>query len=267
MIGIFDSGYGGLTVFKEIEKTLPQYDYIYLGDNARAPYGDLSQELIYNYSRQAVDFLFAQGCELIIFACNTASATALRRLQQEYLPVKYPGKNVLGVIRPMVEAVLELGPKKVVAVMGTKSTVDSGAYINEFANLDKSIKVVQEACPLLVPLIEASKEKEPQTKEILKVYTNDLKQCNPEVVVLGCTHYGWLWEEIKNNFSPETIVLESGQVVAKKLFQYLQRHPHYAQISDNPSRIFLTSGNNKKFDLAAKKFLGREIKSQTVKLN
>ena len=264
MIGIFDSGYGGLSVFKEIEKVLPNYDYIYLGDNARAPYGDLSQELIYDYSRQAVDFLFAQGCELIIFACNTASAMALRRLQQEYLPVKYPGKNVLGVIRPMVEAVLELGSKKVVAIMGTKSTVDSGAYINEFANLDKNIKVVQEACPLLVPLIEASKEQEPQTKEIVKEHAQNLQQYNPEVVVLGCTHYGWLRGEIKSNFSSKTIVLESGQVVAKKLFEYLQRHSHYAQISDNPRRVFLTSGNNKKFDSAAKKFLGKEIKSQTI---
>ncbi|MCD4760659.1 aspartate/glutamate racemase family protein [bacterium] len=135
MIGIFDSGYGGLTIFKSIEEKLPQYDYIYLGDNARAPYGDRSQRVIYNYSKQAVDYLFSKGCNLIIFACNTASSMALRKIQQEYLPEKYPNKNVLGVIRPLVEKVVQLSKNKTVAVMGTTSTVESQAYVHEFANL------------------------------------------------------------------------------------------------------------------------------------
>ena len=276
MIGVFDSGYGGLSVFKEIEKLLPEHDYIYLGDNARAPYGDRSQTLIYNYTKQAIDYLFSRGCSLVILACNTASAMALRRIQQEYLPGKYPNKNVLGVIRPMVEAVSELPKKNVVAVMGTTSTVESQAYVHEFANLDKNIKVVQEACPLLVPLIEASREKNPETKIIVTEYVRPLKKYNPDVVVLGCTHYGWLLDTIKNNFPSGTIILESGLVVAKKLEQYLTKHPEYDNLSKEqkslPRRtrvkagIFLTTNSAEKFDLAAEKFLGRKIKSQAVKL-
>lgn len=146
MIGIFDSGYGGLTIFKSIEKKLPQYDYIYLGDNARAPYGDRSQKVIFHHSKQAVDYLFKRGCNLIIFACNTASAMALRKIQQDYLPGKYRGKNVLGVIRPLAEAVNDLSKNRIVAIMGTTSTIESNAYIHELANLDRNIKVFQQDC-------------------------------------------------------------------------------------------------------------------------
>ena len=266
MIGVFDSGYGGLAVFKEIEKLLPDYDYIYLGDNARAPYGDRSQALIYNYTKQAIDYLFSQGADLIILACNTASAMALRRLQQENLPEKYKGKNVLGVIRPMVEAVGEFSKRNVVAIMGTTSTVESGAYIQEFANLDKNIKVVQQACPLLVPLIEASRESRPETKIIVTEYTRPLKKYNPDVVVLGCTHYGWLFDTIKNNFSRDTIILESGEIVAAKLKDYLERHQQYVVSSTRRERIFLTTNSTEKFDKAAEKFLGRSIKSKKIKL-
>lgn len=266
MIGVFDSGYGGLTVFKEIEKLLPDYDYIYLGDNARAPYGDRSQALIYNYSKQALDYLFGQGCDLVIFACNTASAMALRKLQQEYLGQNHPGKNVLGVIRPMAEAVNDLPKKNIVAIMGTTSTIESNAYVHEFANLDKNIKVVQQACPLLVPLIEASRENRPETKIIVTEYSRPLKKYNPDVVVLGCTHYAWLFDTIKNNFPANTIVLESGKIVAQKLKEYLDRHPEYASSSGQKQRIFLTTSSAEKFDLSAEKFLGRSIKSKTIKL-
>ncbi|MBU1202511.1 glutamate racemase [Patescibacteria group bacterium] len=267
MIGVFDSGYGGLTIFKDIEKKLPQYDYIYLGDNARAPYGDKSQAVIFKYAKEAIDYLFSQGCSLIIFACNTASAMALRRIQQEYLPQKYPDKNVLGVIRPLAEAVGELSKNRKVAVMGTTSTIESKAYVHEFANLDPNIKVFQQACPLLVPLIEESREDQPETKMAVTEYVRPLKKENPDIVVLGCTHYGFLHDIIARNFGLEVKILDSGQVVADKLAEYLKRHSQYAKTSKDPKRIFLTTNSSEKFNKAAEKFLGRKIESQTIKLN
>ncbi|OGY93980.1 MAG: glutamate racemase [Candidatus Komeilibacteria bacterium RIFOXYC1_FULL_37_11] len=266
MIGVFDSGYGGLTIFRDIEKKLPQYSYIYLGDNARAPYGDLSQKLIYQYSQKAVDYLMAEGCQLIIFACNTASAMALRKLQQEYLPAKYPGKNVLGVIRPLVESVVELAQRSRVGVMATASTVKSEAYVNEFSHLDCSIEVFQESCPLLVPLIEASRENSPETNIILTEYIRPLKRVGLDTVVLGCTHYGFLQEAIEKSFGVNVRVLRSGQIIADKLADYLKRHPEYNHPVQNPTQTFLTTGDNKKFDQAAQKFLGRAINSLTIKL-
>jgi len=266
MIGIFDSGYGGLSIFKDIEKNLSQYDYIYLGDNARAPYGDKSQKIIHKYTQEAVDYLFSKGCKLIVFACNTASAAALRKLQQEYLPDKYPGKNVLGVIRPLVEATVEIKKNSKVAVMGTVSTVDSEAYVKEFSHLDPSILVSQQACPLLVPLIEASREDNLETKMALTEYIRPLKKFQPDVVVLACTHYGWLQETIENIFGAETVVLKSGQMVANKLADYIKKHSEYDKPSKSRKRIFLTTGDNQKFDIAAEKFLGRKIKSKTINL-
>ncbi|MFA6307437.1 MAG: glutamate racemase [Patescibacteria group bacterium] len=266
MIGIFDSGYGGLSIFKDIEKTLPQYDYIYLGDNARSPYGDKSQKLIYKYSQEAVDYLFSRNCKLIIFACNTASAMALRKLQQEYLPNKYPGRNVLGVIRPLVEAYADLDKNAKIGVMATTSTVDSQAYINEFSSINRNIHVIQQACPLLVPLIEESRENMPETQIILTEYIKTLKRANLDAVVLGCTHYGWLQEMIAKSFGKEVVVLTSGQIIADKLVDYISRHPEYNQPSKKPSKLFLTTGNSAKFDKAAQKFLGKKIKSQNIKL-
>lgn len=266
MIGVFDSGYGGLTIFRDIEKKLPNYNYIYLGDNARAPYGDLDQETIYRYSCQAVDELFNRGCKLIIFACNTISASALRKIQQEYLIDRYSGKNVLGVIRPLVETVVSLKKNSKVGVMATHSTVESRAYINEFAKFDRNIEVFQQACPLLVPLIEDSRENTPETSAILIEYIRPLKSIDLEAVVLGCTHYGWLQESISRGFGKQTIVLDSGQIIANKLVSYIKRHPQYDKPVKNPKRIFLTTGDNSKFDVAAEKFLGRKIKSLKIKI-
>lgn len=266
MIGIFDSGYGGLSILKDIEKKLPQHDYIYLGDNARAPYGDKSQKLIYKYSQEAVDYLFSQGCKLIIFACNTASAVALRKLQQEYLPSKYPGRNVLGVIRPLVESVIDLKKNSKVGVMATTSTVESKAYINEFSSLDPSIQVIQQACPLLVPLIEESRENSPETNMVLTEYIRPLKKINLDALVLGCTHYAWLQEMINKGFGTEVKILRSGQIIADKLASYINKHPKYDKPSKKEQRFFLTTGDSQKFDQAAEKFLGRKIKSKTIKL-
>lgn len=266
MIGIFDSGFGGLTIFKDIEKKLPNYDYIYLGDNARAPYGNHSQAIIYNYTREAIDYLFAGGCALVILACNTASAEALRKIQQEYLPQKHKSKNVLGVIRPLAEAASELTKNNIVAVMGTRSTVESGAYVRELKEQGKKIKVVQQACPLLVPLIEESMEKTPAAKMILKKYIRPLKNHHPDAVILGCTHYGWMQKDIQKYFGKKIRVLDSGRVTADKLAQYLTKHPEYSHVRAKGKRIFLTTDSAERFDAAAKKFLGRTIKSKKINL-
>ncbi|MFA6525165.1 MAG: glutamate racemase [Patescibacteria group bacterium] len=269
MIGIFDSGFGGLTIYKNIEEALPQYDYVYLGDNARAPYGNRSQEVIYEYARQAVDFLFDQGCDLIILACNTTSAEALPKLQREYLPKKYPDKNILGVIRPLAEAAAIITKKKTVAVMGTRSTVESKSYVRELHNKDSKIKVVQQACPLLVPLIEENWEKRPETKMILKKYIRPLKNHQPDTVILGCTHYGWLQKDIQNYFGRRTKVLNSGKIVADKLAIYLQKHPQFAHESTTkpPKRNFFTTESNVRFESSARKYLGRNIQAKTIELN
>jgi glutamate racemase len=267
MIGIFDSGLGGLTIFKSIEKKLPQFDYIYLGDNARAPYGNRSQEVIYEYTRQAVDYLFEAGCDLIVLACNTASAEALRKLQQNYLPKKYLGKNILGVIRPLAEVASKLTKNRVIAVMGTRGTVESKSYLRELQLQNKKIKIAQQACPLLVPLIEENWEKYPETKMILKKYIRPLKSYFPDTVILGCTHYGWLQKDIQKYFGKNIKVLDSGKIVADKLQEYLGKHPEYAQASKNKAqRIFLTTDDQKRFEIAAQKYLGRKIKAEKISL-
>jgi len=185
---------------------------------------------------------------------------ALRKLQHEYIPNKYPGRNVLGVIRPLVEAMAELPINSKVGVMATTSTVESRAYINEFANIDRSIKVIQQACPLLVPLIEEARENMPETNMILTEYIKPLKKNNLNAVVLACTHYGWLQTMIEKGFGSEVVVLRSGQIIADKLADYTTRHPEYVSVSHKQQRTFLTTGDNEKFDKAAEKFLGRKIK-------
>jgi glutamate racemase len=269
MIGIFDSGFGGLTIFKSIEKALPQYDYVYLGDNARTPYGNRSQEVIYEYAKQAVDFLFNQGCDLIILACNTTSAEALQKLQQHYLPKNYPDKNVLGVIRPLVEEAAITTKNNTVAVMGTRSTVESKSYIKELKKQDSKLKVIQQACPLLVPLIEENWEKRPETKMILKKYIRPLKNLQPDTVILGCTHYGWLQKDIQNYFGKRIKVLDSSKIVSDKLVIYLNKHTQFAQISKvkPPKRIFFTTESRAKFEASAQKYLGCKIKAEKIELN
>ncbi len=268
MIGVFDSGFGGLTIFKAIEKKLPQFDYVYLGDNARAPYGNHSQEVIYEYTRQAVDYLFGLGCDLIILACNTASAEALRKLQLEYIPKKYTGKNILGVIRPLAEAASTVTKNKVIAVMGTRSTVESESYIRELKLQNSKIKVVQQACPLLVPLIEENWEKAPETKMILKKYIRPLKSHFPDTIILGCTHYGWLQKDIQRYFGKNIKVLDSGQIVAGKLLEYLLKHPEYAKQKKIKSQtIFLTTDDHARFENSAEKYLGRKIKAEKINLS
>lgn len=224
MIGIFDSGLGGLTVLKAIQKQLPQYDYIYLGDTARSPYGGHSPETITEYSKQAADWLFNQGCELVIFACHTASASALRTLQQTWLTQQPGNKRILGVTIPLAEAAVEV-TKGRVGILATRATVDSKTFVKELKKLKPKLDIIQQAAPLLVPLIEEGWIKSTITRHILKTYLRPLKSTNVDTLILGCTHYPWLEPMIKEIMGKQTKIIEAGPIVAAKLKEYLNRHP------------------------------------------
>ncbi|NCN22136.1 glutamate racemase [Candidatus Falkowbacteria bacterium] len=260
MIGVFDSGLGGLTVLKNFLKFLPEYNYLYLGDNARVPYGEKSTEVIYEYSLQAMEFLFSQGCNLIIIACNTASAQALRKLQQEYLKQNYPDRKILGVVRPLAEFAAE-SKKDIIGIIGTRSTVNSQAYDNEIKNLNKKIKVQAIAAPLLVPLIEEGWAKKPETKMILKKYLRPLKTNKIKLLILACTHYPFLLKDVKRICGKNILVPNPGEVVAQSLKVYLNNHPELGlKKTKNPSRNFYSSDKNGLFKKLAEKFLGKKIK-------
>lgn len=268
MLGIFDSGFGGLSVAKALDQILPKLDYIYLGDNARAPYGDKEQEMIYQYTKQAVDYLFAQGVNLIVLACNTASSEALRKLQREYLPQNYPNKNILGVIRPIAEAANDISKNKKVAVLGTNATIHSGAYIRELKAQDQSILIYQQACPLLVPLVEESRENSLAAKLILAEYLKEIKDKDFDTLILGCTHYAFFQDQIDDFFRGQKKILDSAIIIASKLELYLKRHNEYLDLksAQNNKKVFLTTGSKNRFNQAATKFLGRQINSQHINL-
>lgn len=260
IIGVFDSGLGGLSVFKYFLKNLPQYNYIYLGDNARVPYGGKSREVIYEYTKEAIDWLFAQGANLIIIACNTASAEALRKIQQEYLPLKYPGKKVLGVIRPLAEAASQNKKLKKVGVIGTKATISSNVYKAEINKLNKGIKVYQISAPLLVPLIEEGWAHKPEAKNILDSYLKPLKAKNLDALILGCTHYPFLLTEAKKIMGEKCFVPNTGEIISQSLKKYLTKHPEL-NLNGNkkPTVKFYTTDDIKQFKALGEKFLGRKI--------
>ena len=259
IIGVFDSGLGGLTVLKNFLKVLPDYNYIYLGDNARLPYGEKSPEVIYEYSRQAVEFLLQQGCNMVIIACNTASAQALPKLQQEYLVKNYPDRKILGVVRPLAEFAAE-NKKSVVGIIGTRSTVNSKAYENEILALNKDTKVVATASPLLVPLIEEGWAKKPETKMILKKYLRPLKVNKIKLLILACTHYPFLLKDIKRICGKNILVPDPGAIVAQSLKTYLDKHPELELTPvKKPARNFYSSDKNGLFKKLAEKFLGEKI--------
>lgn len=265
MIGIFDSGYGGLTIFKEILKKLPDYDYTYLGDNFRAPYGNRSQEVIYKFTHQAVEYLFKQGCELIILACNTASAEALRNLQQNYLLEKYPDRRILGVIRPMSEAVIRITKNKRIGVVGTRATIESETFTKELKKQNPQIEVSQKACPLLVPLIEEEWLKRPETKMILKKYLRPLKGYHIDTLILGCTHYSLLLDDFRRIMGKNIQVPNPGEIVAESLVDYLKRHPELEKsLSKNKKISYLTTDSPERFKEEALIFLGRDINVKKV---
>ena len=268
-IGVFDSGYGGLTVFESIVKSLPDYNYIYFGDNARAPYGDHSFETIYKYTLECVEWLFAQGCPLVILACNTASAKALRTIQQKVLPVKYPGFRVLGVIRPTAEVIGNYTESNTIGVMGTRGTVNSESYPIEIHHQFPALNVIQQSCPMWVPLIENNEHGGAGADYFVKKYIDELlvKSGDIDAILLACTHYPLLVPKIAG-YLPEGIKLVAqGDIVAESLVDYLNRHPELAEVLTKEGEMsFYTTGDSKVFDQSASIFFSQGVVSTQVSL-
>ena len=268
-IGVFDSGYGGLTVLKEIKNRLPDYDFIYLGDNARTPYGSRSFDTVYEYTLQSVKWLFSKGCPLIIVACNTASAKALRTIQQKYLPYYDSKKRVLGVIRPTAEIIGNYSKSKKIGILGTKGTVKSDSYIIEIKKYFPEIEIIQHACPMWVPLVENNEYNSDGADYFIKKDLDILLNDEPQIdtVLLACTHYPLLINKIKE-FLPENIqVISQGKIVADSLSEYLERHLDIKEkCSKNGQLQFYTTDSTEDFDQHSKTFFGVEINSKHVDL-
>ena len=269
-IGVFDSGYGGLTVLKEIIKKLPGYDYIYLGDNARAPYGNRSFETVYRYTLECVKWFFSRGCHLVILACNTASAKALRTIQQNDLPGIDKEKRVLGVIRPTAEVIGGFSESKHIGILGTTGTVASNSYVLEIQKFYSDIKVYQQACPLWVPLIENTEYDNHGTDFFVKKGIHQLLQQdeNIDTILLACTHYPLLLDKIKEYSPADMKILTQGEIVAESLEDYLLRHPEVeSKCSKNNSREFYTTDSIEDFDDHASIFFGEQVHSKHLDLN
>ncbi|MFY9153186.1 MAG: glutamate racemase [Prolixibacteraceae bacterium] len=270
-IGVFDSGYGGLTILKEFLRDLPEYDFIYLGDNARAPYGSRSFEVVYEYTLQAVNKLFEMGCHLVILACNTASAKALRSIQQNDLNQIDPSRRVLGVIRPAVESIGNFTRNGHVGILGTVGTVLSNSYPIELEKWagGKVVKTSQEACPIWVPLVENNELDSFGTDYFVAKNINNLLQTDPEIdsIILGCTHYPLLMPVIRK-FIPEGVqVMEQGKVVSTKLVEYLSRHPEMESKCSKSGLVkFYTTENVDVFERNAASFIGRQIIGEKIVL-
>lgn len=266
-IGVFDSGYGGLTILEKIREQLPEYDYLYLGDNARAPYGTRSFEVIYEYTLQAVRWLESQGCRMIILACNTASAKALRTIQQRDIdPAKL---RVLGVIRPTVEAVPALTRTGHVGILATPATVSSESYVLELAKTSDQLVVTQQACPMWVPLIEAGEHLNDGADYFVDKYLSELFAKDPQIdnVILGCTHYPLLLPKIQAWFKKPVQIIAQGAIVAEKLADYLQRHPEIAaDLSQGGTCQYITTESTKKFRDNASLFLSEAITAEHIEL-
>jgi len=269
-IGVFDSGYGGLTILKSIIEKLPQYDYIYLGDNARTPYGSRSFDVVYDYTRQAVMKLFSMGCQLVILACNTASAKALRTIQQNDLQLFDPSRRVLGVIRPSVEKIPLITQTGHVGILGTTGTVLSESYPLEISKIsDGRIIVTQEACPMWVPLVENDETSNPAADYFIRKNIHHLFSQDPEIdtVILGCTHYPLLMPAIKRFLPDHVTLVEQGPIVADSLADYLIRHPEMdLKCSKKGSRRFLTTESVQNFESRASQFLGSQLRAEKIQL-
>jgi len=267
-IGVFDSGYGGLTVLKEIVKELPEYDYIYLGDNARSPYGNRSFETVYQYTWQCVQWLFKQNCPLVILACNTASAKALRTIQQKEL-INFPGKRVLGVIRPTTEVIGKYSETGNVGILATNGTVASNSYPIEIAKFFPDLKVYQEACPMWVPLVENNEMEGHGADFFVKKNLHNIfeKGETIDVLLLACTHYPLLKDKIEEHLPVVVKLLSQGEIVAASLKDYLKRHPEISNhCSKGKSRSFYTTDSTEDFDNHSTNFFGEVIQSQHVEL-
>ena len=269
-IGVFDSGYGGLTILKEIRKRLPQYDYLYLGDNARTPYGTRSFEIVYEFTLQAVKALFERDCQLVILACNTASAKALRTIQQNDLDKIDPQKRVLGVIRPTVETIPSITRTGHVGLLATPGTVASHSYSLELQKLTSHISIIEHACPMWVPIVENNEIDTPGASYFIEKEVRALLAKDPLIdsLMLGCTHYPLLAHRIKE-FIPETVsIICQGPLVAESLADYLLRHPEIEKLLSKSGSIdYLTTERTEKFDNLASIFIGSGVESHTINLN
>ncbi|HEX2684772.1 MAG TPA: glutamate racemase [Ferruginibacter sp.] len=263
-IGIFDSGYGGLTVLKEITAKLPQYDYIYLGDNARSPYGTRSFETVYEYTLECVKWLFNQGCPLVILACNTASAKALRTIQQNDLDKIDPHKRVLGVIRPTTEIIGQFTKTGHVGILATNGTVISNSYPIEISKFYPDVQVFQEACPMWVPLVENNEYKEAGADYFIKKNIDNLLKRSEDIdtILLACTHYPLLMEKIKKAVPGNVQVLSQGEILSNSLERYLANHHEIeAKCSKHGQISFYTTDSTEDFDAHAAIFYGKPVKS------
>lgn len=269
-IGIFDSGYGGLTVFNKIREAMPDYDYIYLGDNARTPYGPRSFEVVYRFTRQAVMKLFSEGCQLVILACNTASAKALRTIQQRDLPELDPSRRVLGVIRPTVEMMDRISLTKHIGILGTSGTISSQSYSLEIEKMFPHITVTGEACPMWVPLVENNEFNSPGADYFVKKHLDHILSLDPEIdtLVLGCTHYPLLIDKIKQYLPSGITVFAQGEYVAESLKDYLNRHPEMdSRLTYQGKCRFLTTESAGKFSEAASVFLNDPIEVEQISID
>ena len=268
-IGVFDSGYGGLTILESLRNKLPAVDFIYLGDNARNPYGSRSFDVVYQYTLQAVKFLFNEGCPLVILACNTASAKALRSIQQNDLEALSPNNRVLGVLRPTTQEIGDLTATGHVGILGTSGTIKSNSYAIEIAKFYPELTVVQKSCPMWVPLVENNEFDNAGGDYYINKYIQEILEEDNEIdtLVLACTHYPLLEKKIKEFIPGHIRLVSQGALVAKNLESYLGRHPEINnRLSKSSSLKVLTTENNTSFDAIASKFYKEEIKSISVKL-
>ena len=269
-IAVFDSGYGGLTVLKQLVARLPQYDFIYLGDNARAPYGNRSFETVYHYTLQSVQWFFKMGSPLVVLACNTASAKALRTIQQHDLPGHYPGKRVLGVIRPTTEIIGTMTKTGKVGILATTGTVQSESYIIEIKKFFPDIEVFQQACPMWVPLIENNEHLGPGADYFVKKDIDQLFNQSKQIdtLLLACTHYPLIADKIRKYIPTGTRIISQGEIVANSLSDYLERHPEIDEkCSKNGQRKFFTTDSSLDFDQHASFFYDQKVESDHVDLS
>ena len=268
-IGVFDSGYGGLTVLKEIKNRLPEYDFIYLGDNARTPYGSRSFETVYEYTLECVKWLFSKGCPLIVLACNTASAKALRTIQQKYLPQFDAEKRVLGVIRPTAEIIGNYSKSRKIGILGTKGTVKSDSYPIEISKFFPGAEVFQHACPMWVPLVENNEYRSEGADYFIKKDLDNLLNAHPgiDTVLLACTHYPLLIDKIKKYLPADTAVISQGKIVADSLADYLERHKEIKdKCSKDGNLAFYTTDSTNDFDQHSEIFFGTKVRSSHIDL-
>lgn len=267
MIGVFDSGFGGLTILRDLQKVLPAYDFLYLGDNARAPYGSRSFETIYRYTLESVRTLFARGCPLVILACNTASARALRSIQQDVLPFEFPDRRVLGIIRPTAEEIGKFSRTGHVGIFATAGTVSSQSYVLEIQKFFPNLTVTQHACPMWVPLVECGEGDTEGARYFVKKDVDALLAADPKIdtVLLACTHYPLLTAAIRAALPPQVNLVFQGDIVAGKTVDYLRRHPEMdARLTKGGKTAFLTSDTAKFFEKGANLFGMKDISAESL---